>query len=108
MAHAAHSGEHGDYHRGEMAIGDQKATFHGFLVATVWGCGLVAMAVALLTFAFAMGLGWWAGLAAFVIIGVATGVIFKLGGAWWALLAASTIFLGLGGIIIPPIAGLMG
>lgn len=105
MAQPAHGGE---YHHGGMEVADQKATFHGFLIATVWGCGLIAMSVALLTLAFAMGWGWWAGLAAYVVIGAAVGLVFKMGGAWWALLVATTVLFGVGGAIIPAIAGLMG
>jgi len=108
MAQAAHDNGHGEYHHGEMPIPDQKATFHGFLVATIWGGALIAMWVALLTFAFAMQLGWWAGMAGYVVIGALAGVIFKMPGVWWALLIATTIILGLGGIVVPLIAGMMG
>lgn len=107
MAQAAHD-EHGEYHHGDMEIAGQKATFSGFMVATVWGCALIAMSVAMLTLAFAMQLGWFAGLAAYVVIGVAAGMIFKLPGVWWATLIASTVLLGVGGILVPLIAGLMG
>ncbi|NWG53500.1 MAG: aa3-type cytochrome c oxidase subunit IV [Hydrogenophilaceae bacterium] len=108
MAQAAHHDEHGEYHHGGQEIADQKETFHGFLVATVWGCALIAMSVALLTLAFAMQLGWFAGLAAYVAIGVVAGLVFRLPGVWWALLIASTVLLGLGGIVAPLLAGLMG
>lgn len=100
---------HGDhYERGHMEIADQKGTFDGFLVASIWGCGLIAQSVALLVLAFAMGVGWWAGLGAYVVIGVGVGVLFKQGGAWWAVLVATTILLGIGGIIVPLVAGLAG
>ena len=46
----AQSGAHGN-----MDISDQKSTFHGFMMATVWGCGLIAQSVGLLTLAFAIG-----------------------------------------------------
>lgn len=105
MADAAHS-EH--YERGHMEIADQKDTFHGFLVGTVWGCGLLAMAVALLTIAFAMGLGWWAGLGAYVVIGVGVGLVFRLGGAWWAVLIATTVLAAIGGAVVPLISSLAG
>ena len=58
----AQSGAHGN-----MDISDQKATFHGFMMATVWGCGLIAQSVGLLTLAFAIGAGWWAGFVVFVL-----------------------------------------
>lgn len=102
MAEAAHD----DHAHGHMDIRDQRETFHGFLVASIWGCGYVAMGVALATLAFAMNLGWWAGLAAFVVIGVGVGVLFKQGGAWWATLIGLTVLLGLGGIVVPLVSGL--
>ncbi len=105
MAEAAHSG-HGAEEHGHMDIVEQKGTFDGFLVATVWGCALVAMAVALFTLAFAMNLGWFAGLGAFVVIGVGAGLIFRLSGAWWAMLIGTTVLMVIGGGIVPLIASL--
>lgn len=95
----AQSGAHGN-----MDISDQKATFHGFLMATIWGCGLVAQIVGLLTLAFAIGAGWWAGLVVFVLIGVALGLSFKLSGVYWAVQVAMWVLLGIGGLIIPVLA----
>lgn len=94
----AQSGAHGN-----MDITDQKDTFHGFLMASVWGCGLIAQSVALLTLAFAIGAGWWAGLAAFLVIGVAVGMTFKLSGVYWAVQIVLLVLLGLGGLIVPAI-----
>lgn len=94
--------------RGHMDIQDQKETFHGFLTATVWTCGLIAQAVALLTLGFAIGAGWWSGFAAFVLIGVALGFAFRLSGIYWATQVALIILLGLGGLIVPALSGLMG
>ncbi len=71
----AQSGAHGN-----MDIQDQKATFHGFLMASVWTGGLIIQTVGLLTLAFAIGAGWWPGLAVFVAVGVA----FGLAGDRWA------------------------
>ena len=67
---------------GDMEIQDQKETFHGFLSASVWGSGLVVQLVALLTLGFAIGMGWWAGLAALVAIGVGVGLIFRMSGVY--------------------------
>jgi hypothetical protein len=99
----AQSGAHG-----HMDIQDQKETFHGFLMATVWTCGLIAQSVMLLTLAFAIGLGWWPGFAAFVVIGIALGGIFKLSGVYWATQVALWALLGLGGLIVPALTGMMG
>lgn len=92
----AQSGAHGN-----MDISDQKATFHGFMMATVWGCGLIAQSVGLLTLAFAIGAGWWAGFVVFVLVGVAVGAAFKLSGVYWATQVALWVLLALGGLIIP-------
>lgn len=98
---------HGDT-RGHMDIQDQKETFHGFLMASVWTCGLIAQTVALLTLAFAIGAGWWAGFGAFVVIGVALGFAFRLSGVYWATQVALWVLLGLGGMIVPALSGMVG
>jgi len=103
MAEAAH-GDH--YDRGHMEIADQKETFDGFMVATIWGCALIAMSVALFVIAFAMNLGWFAGMGAYVVIGAGSGLLFKQGGAWWATLIASTVLLVLGGALVSLFTGL--
>lgn len=94
--------------RGHMDIQDQRETFGGFLAATVWTCGLIAQTVALLTLAFAIGAGWWAGFAVLVLIGIAVGMAFKLSGVYWATQVAIWVLLALGGLIVPAISGLMG
>jgi hypothetical protein len=94
--------------QGGMDIHDQKDTFHGFLAASVWVSGHIAQFVALLVLAFAIGAGWWMGWLAFVVIGIAVGVLFKMGGAYWAAQVAQWLLLGLGGLIVPALAGMMG
>lgn len=93
--------------RGQMDIQDQKETFHAFLMGSVWTSGLVIQAVALLTLAFAIGLGWWAGLAAVVVIGVALGMAFNLSGVYWAVQIALWVILALGGMILPALNSMM-
>jgi hypothetical protein len=99
MAQGAH--EH-------MDIQDQKETFHGFLMATVWMCGHIAQIVALLTLGFAIGQGWWAGFAVYVLIGVLIGMVFRMSGVYWAAQVAQWVLLALGGLIVPALAGMMG
>jgi len=99
----AQSGAHGG-----MNINDQKDMFHGFLSATVWMCGLIAQFVALLTLAFAIGAGWWAGVAAYIAIGVLVGLVFKMGSVYWASQVAQWVLLVLGGLLVPALAGMMG
>lgn len=93
--------------RGHMEIQDQKDTYHAFLMATVWTCGLIAQSVMLLTLAFAIGLGWWPGFVAFAVIGIALGLTFKLSGVYWATQITLWVLLVLGGLIVPALSGLM-
>lgn len=99
----AQSGAHGG-----MDIQDQKETFHGFLMATVWSCGLIAQTIMLLTLSFAIGAGWWAGFVAFVVIGVVIGMVFRLSGVYWAVQIALWVLLVLGGLIVPALSGVAG
>jgi hypothetical protein len=102
----AQTGAHAD--RGHMDIRDQKETFHGFLMASVWTGGHIAQLVALLTLGFAIGMGFWAGFAAYVVIGIAVGLVFRMSGVYWAAQVVQWVLLVLGGLIIPAIAGTMG
>jgi hypothetical protein len=92
-------------HHDQMDITEQKETFHGFLMATVWLCALIAQSVMLLTLSFAIGLGWWSGWVAFVVIGIVAGMVFRLSGAFWAAQVALWVLLGIGGLIVPAFAG---
>lgn len=94
--------------RGGMNIQDQRETYSGFLSASLWCGGLIIQGVALLTLAFAIGFGWWPGLAAFVAIGVVLGLFFRMSGVYWAVQIALWVLLGFGGLVVPALAGLMG
>ncbi len=96
----AQSGAHGN-----MDIQDQKATFNGFLMASVWTSGLIIQSVALLTLAFAIGAGWWPGFAVFVVLGIVLGLAFRLSGVYWAVQVALFVLLAIGGLIVPALAG---
>jgi hypothetical protein len=102
----AQASAHGN--QGNMDIQDQKETFHGFLIATVWMCGHIAQLVALLTLGFAIGAGFWAGFAAYVVIGIVVGMLFRLSGVYWAVQIVSWALLGIGGLIVPALAGMAG
>lgn len=93
---------------GHMDIQGQRDTYSGFLSASLWCGGLVIQGIALLTLAFAIGSGWWAGLAAFVVIGAALGLLFRMSGVYWAVQIALWIVLAIGGVVVPALAGLMG
>jgi hypothetical protein len=85
---------------GHMDIHEQQGTFHHFLLFSLWGTTLILQFVALFTVAFAMNLGWWSGMAAYVVIGAGIGLFAKMSSAWWATLIGSTILLGLGGLLV--------
>lgn len=88
---------------GHMDISEQKGTFNAFLTTTVWCSGLIAQGLALLTLAFAIGAGWWAGLAALVVLGVALGLAFRMSGVYWAVQVVLWVLLGVGGLIVSAI-----
>jgi type IV secretory pathway VirB6-like protein len=93
---------------GHMDIQDQRDTYAGFLSASLWSGGLIVQGIALATLAFAIGSGWWPGLAAFVAIGVAIGLLFRMSGVYWAVQIVIWVLLGIGGLVVPALAGLMG
>ena len=93
---------------GHMEIQDQRDTYSGFLSASLWSGGLIVQGIALATLAFAIGSGWWPGLAAFVVIGVAIGLLFRRSGVYWAVQIVLWVLLGIGGLVVPALAGLMG
>lgn len=94
--------------QGDMDIQDHKETFHGFMVGTVWIGAHIVQAIALLTLAFAIGAGWWAGVGAYIAIGIGAGLFFRMTGIWWAAQIAQWVLLVLGGLIVPALAGMMG
>jgi hypothetical protein len=98
----------GDYDRGHMDISEHKATFSGFMKVTEWGGVLIIGLTALLTVTFAMGLGWFPGLLAFVVIGAVAGFMMRMGAAWWATLIASAVLIGLISVVAAFVGGLMG
>lgn len=90
---------------GAMDLSEHRATFSMFMKATEWGSALIIATVGMMTVAFAMGLGWFAGLGVFVVVGVLAGALLRLGAAWWATIAAMTVLSAIGGglvsLIIP-------
>lgn len=94
--------------QGHMDIQDQRETFHGFLVTSLWGGALIAQGIALATVAFAMGYGWWSGMLAFVLIGVAVALLFRMSGAFWAVQIGLWVLMAIGGAIVGGVAGMMG
>lgn len=93
---------------GDMDIHDQRETFQGFLTTSLWSGGLIIQGVALLTLAFAIGAGWWAGLFAFVAIGVGLGIFFRMSSVYWAVQIVLWVLMAIGGVIVPAVSGMMG
>ncbi|HRJ01946.1 MAG TPA: aa3-type cytochrome c oxidase subunit IV [Hyphomonas sp.] len=73
-----------DYHRGEMDIRDQKATWDGFITGSVWGGLIIILMVGHATLAIAIGLNWAVSLGLMTVVGVAAGLLMNLGGRWMA------------------------
>ncbi len=73
-----------EYHRGEMDISGQKATWDGFIVGSIWGSLITIMVVGYATLAIAIGLHWIVALGLMAILGFGAGVLMNLGGRWMA------------------------
>ena len=95
MAEAAHTGSDG-----RMDLSEHRATFSSFMKVSEWGTILIVAGVALLTVAFAMGLGWFAGLLTYAAIMVAAGLLMRMSAVWWATVVVSVVLLGIGGGIV--------
>jgi Bacterial aa3 type cytochrome c oxidase subunit IV len=83
-----------EYHRGEMNIQDQKATWGGFITGSVWGGLIIILMVGHATLAIAIGLPWAVSLGIMAIVGFGAGVLMNLGGRWMATVVVM-IFLAL-------------
>ncbi len=60
--------EHEEYHRGQMDISEQKATYDLFMGLTKWGSLLTAASLLGLTIWFATDAGFFPGAIAFVVM----------------------------------------
>jgi hypothetical protein len=83
-----------------MDLSEHRSTFSQFMKATEWGSSLIIGSVGMFTVAFAMGLGWFAGLGVFVAVTVLAGAMLRLGAAWWATVAILTVLCALGGGLV--------
>lgn len=79
-------------------LSHKKDDFGHFLIATLFFTTHALQIVALLTIAFAIGAGWWAGMAAMIAIGLVIGLAFRQGAGYWAFQIAEWILLALGGL----------
>ncbi|MGA1342223.1 MAG: aa3-type cytochrome c oxidase subunit IV [Hyphomonas sp.] len=93
-----------EYHRGEMDIRDQKATWEGFVTGSVWGGLITILMVGHATLALAMGLNWAVSLGLMAIVGFGAGVFMNLGGRWMATVVVMIILA----LIVQALIGLFG
>lgn len=80
-----------EYHRGEMDISGQKATWDGFITGSVWGSLIIILMVGHATLSIAIGLNWAVSLGLMTIVGVAAGLLMNLGGRWMATVVVLVI-----------------
>lgn len=80
-----------EYHRGEMDISGQKATWDGFITGSVWGSLIIILMLGHATLAIAIGLNWAVSLGLMTILGVAAGLLMNLGGRWMATVVVLVI-----------------
>jgi hypothetical protein len=59
------------YHRGEMEISEQNATFHGFIGLTKWGSLASAVVILFFSLVFCTSAGFFQALGAAVVLTIA-------------------------------------
>lgn len=82
-----------------VLLEDHRGTFRHFLNGMLFALTQVLQVIGLLSVGFAIGAGWWAGLALFVVIGVAIGLAFRRGPIYWAIEASEIVALIVGGLL---------
>lgn len=96
-----------DYTHGDMAIGEQKATFSTFMHLVVWSCALTAVSLIFLTLHFAVGLGWFVSLGVAFVVGILIGLGLGLKSAWYGSLIGLTLLTGFIGIVALVVGALL-
>lgn len=79
------------YQRGEMNIDDQKATWKGFIVGTVWSSLILILVVFYSTLTIAVGVHWVIVLLLSYAFGLGMGYLLDLGMKWIATLIGLTV-----------------
>jgi hypothetical protein len=59
-----------EYHRGDMEIGEQVSTFHGFIALSKWGSLVIATALIFLVLVFCAHAGFFQAAGAAIIVAV--------------------------------------
>jgi hypothetical protein len=96
-----------EYHRGDMDISAQKATWDGFMVGSIWGSLLIILTVGYATLAVAIGMNWMIALGLMTVFGIVSGLVMNLGGRWMAtvvlivvLALVVQLFIALFGLVL--------
>jgi thiamine transporter ThiT len=74
------AGQASDYHRGEMDIHEQVATFRLIMNITKWGSLVIAAALLFLVLWFCTGAGFLAGLISGIVVFVLGSLLLRGGG----------------------------
>ena len=95
---------HSDYKKGEMEVGAQRHTFDGFMGMTIYGGGLLVLALLfpILTIGGA-NMSWLTGLLTTLVVGILMGLIFNLKGTWYATII---LLAGIIGVICAIVSAL--
>ena len=96
-----------EYHRGDMDISAQKATWDGFMVGSIWGSLLIILTVGYATLAVAIGMNWMIALGLMTVFGIVSGLVMNLGGRWMATVVPMVVlalvvqlFIALFGLVL--------
>ncbi len=96
-----------EYHRGDMDISAQKATWDGFMVGSIWGSLLIILTVGYATLAVAIGMNWMIALGLMTVFGIVSGLVMNLGGRWMATVVLMVVralfvqlFIALFGLVL--------
>jgi thiamine transporter ThiT len=74
------AGKASEYHRGEMDIHEQVATFHLIMNITKWGSLVIASGLLFLVLWFCTGAGFLAGLISGIVVFVLGSLLLRGGG----------------------------
>ena len=96
-----------EYHRGDMDISAQKATWDGFMVGSIWGSLLIILTVGYAKLAVAIGMNWMIALGLMAVFGIVSGLVMNLGGRWMATVVLMVVlalivqlFIALFGLVL--------
>ncbi|WP_321490783.1 aa3-type cytochrome c oxidase subunit IV [uncultured Hyphomonas sp.] len=93
-----------EYHRGEMDIHDQKATWDGFIAGSTWGSLILTLMLGHAILAVAIGIHWAVSLGLMTILGIVSGLVLNMSGRWYATL----VILLLTGLFVQAMIWLFG